>query len=286
MALNPDATGHRTKPLTRTYRWQDVVQYALGIGARRDDHLAFLYEGLGPKVFPTYAVIPAMDANEDLFEVVGGDFTGVVHGMQDVVCHNPFPPAATIETVGEVIGVYDLKRMAQAVVKTTTSTEDGTLLAETTWTLMYLKDGGYGGQAPPRSPRIKAPAREPDWRVEEPTTKEQALLYRLSGDLNPLHADPAAAMEAEKVTGGVPILHGLCTYGMIGRAFIDQECEGDPTRMARITGRFSKPVWPGETLVVEGWRDMDREDPRVVLQASTLERGEPVFTNAFATLKG
>lgn len=278
MALNPEVVGQTTDTLELTYRWQDQVLYALGIGAKREQ-LEFLYEGHGPRVFPTYAVIPAFEANKALFDVVGGQLAGVVHGSQEIRLHAPFPPSGTLKTIGKVDGVYDLKRMAQVVVTTETRDEGGTLLCETHWVLMYLFDGGFGGSPPPRSARIRVPEREPDWRVEETTTTEQALLYRLSGDHNPLHADPVAAKTAEKVTGGVPILHGLCTYGYIGRALLAQECGDDPNRLKVLSGRFSKPVWPGETLVTEGWR----EDGRVLLRAETKERpGEHVFTNAFA----
>ena len=176
-------------------------------------------------------------------------------------------------------GIYDLKRMAQSVVRTESRDADGQLVCETEWTIMYLKDGRFGGEAPPRSPKFRPPEREPDWVVEGSTTTEQALLYRLSGDHNPLHADPEAAMQAEKVTQGRPILHGLCTYGYIGRALLQQECGGDPSRLRTFSGRFSKPIWPGETIITEGWR----EDGRVLVRAATKERpDEHIFTNAYA----
>lgn len=254
--------------------------YALGVGATRDE-LDFLYEGRGPKVLPTYAVVPAFEANRALFEPIGGELAGVVHGSQAIRLHRPFPPSGTLRTVGTVAGIYDLKRMAQVVVTTETKDEAGELLCSTEWVLMYLKDGGFGGPAPPRSARIRVPERDPDWVVRETTSAEQALLYRLSGDPNPLHADPEAARQQEKVTGGVPILHGLCTYGYVGRAVLQKEGGLDPARLKVLSGRFSKPVWPGETLVTEGWR----EDDRVLLRTSTEERpGEHVFTNAYAEL--
>ncbi|MEQ9072601.1 MAG: MaoC/PaaZ C-terminal domain-containing protein [Sandaracinaceae bacterium] len=283
MALNPDAAGKKTEPVEHPYDWQDAALYALGIGASADQ-LDFLYEKRGPKVFPTFAVVPAFEVNRKLFDVVGGDLSGVVHGAQKITLHAPFPPKTKLVTVGEVVGVYDLKRMAQSVIRTETRDGDGTLLAETEWTIMYLKDGGYGGEAPPRSPKIRPPEREADWRVEGATSPEQAILYRLGGhDYNPLHIDPEAAMKAEKVTQGRPILHGLCTYGYIGRAILEQECGGDPSKLKTFYGRFSKPIWPGETIVTEGWR----EDGRVVVRAATLERpDEHIFTNAYAEISG
>lgn len=280
MALRADAVGTTTPEATTAYRWQDVVLYALGVGATTNE-LDFLYEGLGPKVLPTFAVVPAYEAARSLFDVVGGDYSGVVHGAQGITLHRPFPPSGTLTTVGEVSGVYDLKRMGQAVLTTRTEDESGTLLCETEWTLMFLKDGGFGGSPPPRTPKFRVPEREPDWVVEETTSKEQALLYRLSGDHNPLHADPRAAEQAAKVTQGRPILHGLCTYGYIGRAVLNRACGGDPAKLKRLSGRFSKPVWPGDTLVVEGFVS----DGRILIRASTKERpDEQVFTNAFAEL--
>ncbi len=280
MALNTDAAGKRTEEIEHSYRWQDAALYALGIGATASQ-LDFLYEKRGPKVFPTYAVVPAFEANRKLFDVVGGDLSGVVHGSQKIVLHRPFAPEGTLTTVGIVDGIYDLKRMAQSVVRTETRDASGELVCETVWTIMYLMDGGFGGAPPPRSPKIRPPEREADWVVEDPTTPEQALLYRLSGDLNPLHADPAAAEKAAKVTEGRPILHGLCTYGYVGRAILANACDDDPARLKTFYGRFSRPVWPGETIVTEGWR----EDGRVVVRAATKERPtDYVFTNAYAEL--
>lgn len=280
MALHIDATGKRTAPIEMTYRWQDVALYALGIGAKAAE-LDFLYEKRGPKVFPTFAVIPAFEANRELFDVVGGDLSGVVHGSQKIVLHRPFAPEGKLVTVGIVEGIHDLKRMAQSTVRTETRDESGELVCETEWTIMYLKDGGFGGEPPPKSPKIRPPERAPDWVVEDPTTPEQALLYRLSGDHNPLHADPAAAELAAKVTEGRPILHGLCTYGYVGRAILQKECGSDPSRLRTLYGRFSRPIWPGETLVTEGWR----EDGRVVVRAAAKERpNDHVFTNAYAEL--
>ncbi len=280
MALNLDATGKRTAPIELSYRWQDVALYALGIGAKASD-LDFLYEKRGPKVFPTFAVIPAFEANRELFDVVGGDLSGVVHGSQKIVLHKPFAPEGKLVTVGIVEGIHDLRRMAQSTVRTETRDEAGELVCETEWTIMYLKDGGFGGDPPPKSPKIRPPEREPDWVVEDPTSPEQALLYRLSGDHNPLHADPAAAEKAAKVTEGRPILHGLCTYGYVGRAILAKECENDPARLRSFYGRFSRPIWPGETIVTEGWR----EDGRVIVRAAAKERPtDHVFTNAYAEL--
>src|SRR5688500_9765202 len=125
MALKPDALGKTTPELRHTYRWQDAVLYGLGIGAKAEAELDFLFEGKGPKVFPTYAVIPTFAANGALFDVIGGSLLGVVHGGQSIKLHKPFAPSGTLTTVGKVAGIYGLKRMAQANITTETRDEKG-----------------------------------------------------------------------------------------------------------------------------------------------------------------
>lgn len=281
MGLNPDAKGKKTDPIEHTYTWRDVALYNLGIGARAEE-LDYVYEKRGPTVFPTFSVVPGFEACKQLFDVIGGDMGGVVHGSQKITLHRPFASEGTLSTVGEVAGVFDLRRMAQSVITTETRDEAGELICETEWTIMYLKDGGYGGEAPPRSLKVRPPEREPDWVEEASTTPEQAAIYRLgSFDLNPLHVDPEAAKLAEKVTQGRPILHGLCTYGYIARAIVKHEADGNASKLKTFYGRFSKPIWPGETIRTEGWR----EDERIVIRAATAERPtEHIFTNSYAVL--
>lgn len=275
MALNLDATGKKSQPFVHTYRWQDVVLYALGIGAKTGE-LDYLYEGRGPKVFPTYAVVPTFYACAGLFDVIGGNLLGVVHGGQLSRVHKPFPSSGKLTTIGTVAGVYDLKRMAQANMTTETRDEKGDLICETEWSILYRMDGGFGGPPPPKRDEEKPPAREPDWTHEEATSPEQALLYRLSGDLNPLHADPKIG---EMAGFGKPILHGLATYGFAARAVVQKVCGGDADKLKAFSGQFRKPVWPGDTLVTEGWN----EGKRVVLRTSCKERpGEYVFSGAWA----
>lgn len=281
--LDPSAQGKSTEPLIFRYGFRDVALYALGVGAGHRQ-LGFVYEGLdgkSAKVLPTYAVIPTYEACKALFDVVGGNFEGVVHGAQSVRLHKPFASEGTLTTVGRVASVGDLKRMAQVVFATETRDEKNELVCETEWTIMYLLDGGYGGAPPPKSVRVRAPERAPDWTVTETTSVDQALLYRLSGDYNPLHADPVIAEKAMKVTEGRPILHGLCTYGYVGRAILKHECGDDPSKLGLFTGRFSRPVWPGDTLEISGWRD----DGRVIVVCKTKEHPEePVFANSWAEI--
>lgn len=278
MALNLSAVGKTTAELVHSYTWKDVVLYALSIGAKRDTELSYLFEGLGPKVFPSYAVVPAFLANAALFDAIGGNMLGVVHGGQAIRLHKPFAPQGTLKTIGKVSGVYDLKRMATTIVTTETRDESGELVCETEWSVIYRLDGGFEGPPPPKRDEAKAPSRPCDWSVEEATSTETAALYRLNGDFNPLHIDPKIG---ESAGFGHPILHGLCTYGYVCRAVIMKECGGDPSKLKYLSGQFRKPVWPGDTLITEGWR----EDGRIVLRVSAKERpGDYVFSGGYATL--
>jgi len=277
MALNTDVVGDETDALVHSLTWKDAVLYALGVGATKDE-LDYLYEGRGPKVLPTYAVIPAFAAMDDLFDKTGGDLLGVVHGAQSITLHRPFIAGEKLFTTGKVAGIYDMKRMGQAIFTTETKDGAGGLVCETEWLILFRNDGGFGGERPPKSFRNRKPDRDPDFEVSEKTSEEQALLYRLSGDLNPLHADPAIG---EKAGFGQPILHGLCTYGYAGRALLQEICGGDPAKLKGLRGQFRKPVWPGETLITRGWREGDE----VILRVSTAERpDEDCFTNAVATV--
>ena len=284
MALRLDSVGKTTDEVTHSYGWKEAALYALGVGARVPAELDFLFEGRGPRVLPTYAVIPAYEACAALFDVIGGDLLGVVHGNQKTRLHAPFAPADTLRTVGRVAAIYDLKRMAIADIATTTRDSSGALLCETEWRVIYRLDGGFGGPPPPKREDVRVPQREPDWRFETTTTAEQAALYRLSGDFNPLHIDPAIG---EQAGFGGPILHGLCTYGVVGRAVLAHECGGDPSRLKFLSGGFKKPVWPGDTLIVEGYRVEPAESgaARVLVRAvRSKEPAESVFGGGYAEI--
>lgn len=275
MALDLVHVGRSTPPLRYSYDWHQTVLYALGVGAKADE-LDFLYEGRGPQVLPTFGVIPTMQVFASLYDQLGGNPLGIVHAGQGLELLRPFAPRGELSTIGTVTGIYDLRRFAEVVMRTETRDASGEAVCRSEWSLLYRFDGGFGGPPPPKRPRLRPPERSADFRVESVTTHEQALLYRLSGDTNPLHADPsiAAAAGFER-----PILHGLCTYGLVGRAVLQQVCGGDARRLRGLHGQFRKPVLPGDTLIIEGWR----EGERVILQAATArEADQPVFANAYA----
>ena len=279
MALDLSCVGLVTEPVRHAYAWKDVALYALGVGATRDE-LDYLYEGRGPKVLPSFAVIPAFAPLKAAMGNAGVSFDNVVHGHQKVTLHAALPPEGELSTTARVEAVYDMKKMAQVVVRTETRDAGGRSLFDTEWGILVLGEGGWGGEPPPGREGA-APTRAPDFRVEEKTTPEQALLYRLLGDGNPLHADPDFPLVKTRF-GGKPILHGLCTFGFMTRAVAKAVCGGDAGRIRRLSARFSKPVWPGDTLVTEGWRD----GANVRLRTTTLERGEAVLSHCAAEVDG
>jgi acyl dehydratase len=280
MALDVSQVGFTTAPSTFDYDWKTVVLYALGIGATRDE-LAFLYEGKGPRVYPTFGVCPVMPQVNHCLDKTGGDFAMVVHGGQSIKLLRPLPPAGRLVTTATLHALYDMKKLAQAVVRTKTDLEGVGPAFETEWSVLYRGAGNFGGPRPPKSEAIDPPKdRAPDFHVELPTTREQALLYRLSGDLNPLHADPDFAASVGFTQG--PILHGLCTYGIVARAVIQAACGGDETKLEQFEGQFRRPVWPGDTIVVDGFR---LDGGVIALAVTVKERPDAVMTGTSARVR-
>lgn len=279
MAFDLSTVGYTTKAFELPIDWKVLATYALGIGARRDE-LAFLYENTagGMKVFPTFAVIPA---HYPLVEMLGkcqANMAMVVHGGQQIRVHKRIPSSGTLVTTGTIKGIYDMKKFGQVILETHT-TMGGEALFDTTWSIIVREGGNFGGQRPPPAPEEpSAPKdRAPDWTVEEATSPEQALLYRISGDTNPLHADPEFATAVGFPQG--PILHGLCTYGIAGRAILRHAAGGDPARLRVFSAQFRKPVWPGDTLVTQGW---NLPDGKVAVVTHAKGRPDPVLTNTWA----
>ncbi|MEN9578592.1 MAG: hypothetical protein RJA70_1601 [Pseudomonadota bacterium] len=277
MSLDPNSVGSTTRVHRLSYDWQTLALYALGIGAKKDE-LDYLYEKRGPKVYPSFAVVPTYPVLAELLELSRGPYERVVHGGQSIRVHGPIPPAAELETQGRIVAMYDLKRMAQVILRTE-STVSGKLLFETEWQIIFRGEGGFGGDKRPRPDAPVTPKRDADWVFEELISPEQALLYRLSGDHNPLHADPDFAASVGFEQG--PILHGLATFGYLCRAATLRSCGGDASRITSLTAQFKKPVWPGESLRVEGF---NTPEGQVIMQAYAGGRSEPVVGGCAAEL--
>jgi acyl dehydratase len=278
MALDLSIVDKPLEPQLFTYDWKDTVLYALGVGAKKDE-LDWLYEGRGPKVLPSFAVVPMFEPMLDCVVKTGGDLSMVVHGKQRVRLHAELPPAATLSTVARVRGLYDMRKFAIVIIECEVKDAAGKHYADTSSQLIIRNAGGFGGETPPKEEKVaEVPkGQEPDFRFEEKTTPEQALLYRLSGDYNPLHADPAFAASVGFEQG--PILHGLCTFGHMVRHVAKAGCGGDPSKLTAFETKFTKPVWPGETLVTEGW---NVAPGKIAVQVKVKERDEAVCTASWA----
>ena len=269
MTLNPEAVGVESSEHTLRFDWKTLALYALGIGAKRSE-LDYLYEARGPKAFPTFAVVPGYPLLFELLGRSGGSLTQLVHASQSVRVHGPLPRSGELSTRGKIVGLYDMKKFAQMVFETRTSCE-GQLVYESEWSMFFIGQGGFGGPRPPKSPVPKIPSdARPVFEFEEVVPPEQALLYRLSGDPNPLHADPAFAAQVGFPQG--PILHGLATYGYCARALIHSVLGGEAARLQAFHAQFRKPVWPGEVLKTQGFVI----EGEYVLRAFAGGREEPV----------
>ncbi len=267
---------------TSSYEVDDVILYHLGIGAgvpaTDTNELEYTYEK-NLKVLPSFCVVPVFSSmGASLFGVEGLKFNPamLLHGEQDIEIHRPLPTQAKLENQVRIAGIYDKGKAALVVLEVKTS-EGGAPLFTNRFSLFLRGEGGFGGDAGPKAGN-EAPARAADLTLESKTLPQQALLYRLSGDKNPLHADPAFA----KMGGfDTPILHGLCSFGIVCKAAVDHALAGDVTKVARYQARFAGVFFPGETMVTSVWR----EGNQLLLASKSKERGTPVLSNAAITLR-
>jgi acyl dehydratase len=263
MPLNPDAVGARSEPARRSWTSKDALLYAVGVGAGAADpfgELAFTTENtkdVAQQVLPTMAVVLGAGGGEAYSAVGEINWMMLVHGEQAVELHQPLPVEGEAESVVTVTGIYDKGSGALLTTETVaTDVATGQPLFTTRSGAFIRGEGGWGGDRGPSGPRNVAPDRAPDNEVTYTTRADQALLYRLSGDRNPLHSDPSFAAMAGFDR---PILHGLCSYGFTGRALLHSLCGSDPARFRSMEARFSSPVWPGDALTVSMWLDGEGE---------------------------
>lgn len=250
MPIDPSKVGTEGKPVLRDWTFPKALLYALGVGASVDE-LQFT-TNKHQKVLPTFAVIVG-GGGVPLGEI--GTFNPVmlVHGEQAIEVFGEIPTDGQVRSQGRIAGIYD-KGSGAAIEMASESrdAETGELRFRTRSTVFLRGEGGFGGDRGPTGPKNVPPSRAPDLTRTYATREDQALLYRLSGDWNPLHSDPELARRAGFPR---PILHGLCTYGFTGRALLHDLCGSEPARFRSMEGRFARPVFPGQSLTIEMWHD-------------------------------
>lgn len=276
LALDIPAVEHSYGP-------KDCMLYALGLGLGQDpmnkDELAFVYEK-NLKVLPTFALVQGYTPYWLRRPETGVTWTKVVHGEQGLTLHAPVKPQGTVIGKIRILDVIDKGEGRGALVyseRRITDKASGALLATLMQTTFCRADGGFGGPTHAAPQPHPIPEHTPDLTCDLPTRPEMALIYRLSGDINPLHSDPEFAKAAGFPR---PILHGLATFGLAGHALLKSLCGYDPARLTGMAGRFSAPVFPGETIRTEIWRD----GGVVSFRARVLERDVVAINNGRADI--
>ena len=254
MPINPDAVGTTSEPAEVSWTSKDALLYAVGIGGGTDE-LPYTTENTKDtpqQVFPTFPVVVGFGRGPGVMSKIGSFNPALlVHGQQSVTLHRPLPVEGRAMVTSRITGIYDKGKAAVVVTAADAALEDGTPLYTTTMSAFIRGEGGWGGDRGPSGAVNEPPSRNPDQVVNYQTSPTQALVYRLSGDRNPLHSDPSFAQ-----MGGFerPILHGLCTYGFTGRALLYSLCGSQSANFRHMEGRFASPVLPGDALTVKIWR--------------------------------
>ena len=272
-----------------SYGPKDCMLYALGLGLGQDplnaDELAFVYEK-NLKVLPTFAVMQGYAAYWLRRPEIGVTWEKVVHGEQGLVLHQPVAPQGTVIGRTRILDVVDKGAGKGALIYSERAISDkasGRLLATLTQTTFCRGDGGFGGPKREIPPPHALPQRAPDGICDFSTRPEMALIYRLSGDTNALHVDPDFAKAAGFPR---PVLHGLATFGVAGHELLKAVCGYDPSRLTAMAGRFSAPVFPGETIRTEFWRDNDKDLGVISFRARVVERDVIAIDHGRAQVDG
>ena len=286
MALDHDKLlGFDIPPVEQTLTTRDTILYALGVGLGQDpmdtQQLQFVYEP-GLKALPTMAIVLGYPGPWYAQADAGVTRSHVVHGEQGFRIHRPLPVAGTVVGKTRCTGVVDKGTGKGALLLTECEVRDkatGGLVCTLTSTSFARADGGFGGPTGPVKPVHAIPETPVQHVCDLVTRPEAALVYRLSGDYNPLHADPAAA---KKAGYDQPILHGRCTFSIAGHAILKTLCGYDPARLVSMEGRFSSPVYPGETIRTEMWLSGNV----VTFRSTVPARGVTVLNNGRAEIVG
>lgn len=282
MAIDYDKLMNRKfERLEHTYTEKDTILYALGVGMGIDpldeDCLKFVYED-GLKAMPSMANVLAYPGFWAKEPDTGIDWVKILHAGQEMIMHKPLPASGKVEATTRINEIVDKGEgkgaliLSERTVRDSATGEDLCTLISTT---MARGDGGFGGPSVPSPKPDSVPEREADIVCDLPTLPMAALIYRLSGDYNPLHASPSVATAAGFKA---PILHGLCTFGVATHAIMKTLCDYDPSRFHRIRLRFSSPVYPGETIRTEIWRNGNE----VAFRCRVVERDVVVINNGYA----
>ncbi|MDH5534996.1 MAG: MaoC/PaaZ C-terminal domain-containing protein [Betaproteobacteria bacterium] len=262
---------------------RDVMLYALGVGLGAEpanpEQLKFVYED-NLQALPTMAVILGYPGPWHAHPDLGITRSHVVHGEQGFMIHRPLPVEGAVLGKTRVVDVVDKGKSKGALILTECKVRDkasGETICTLTSTTFCRADGGFGGAAGSAKNPHEIPDTEPQHTCDLPTLPQAALIYRLSGDYNPLHADPASAKQAGYK---MPILHGRCIFGVVGHALLKTCCGYDPSRLKSMDARFSAPVFPGETIRTEMWISKNT----VSFRATVPDRGLTVLDNGRATI--
>ncbi|MEA3437417.1 MAG: SDR family NAD(P)-dependent oxidoreductase [Thermodesulfobacteriota bacterium] len=279
MALNLKSIGEKAGPFIKEYAQKDTILYALGVGAGFSD-LQYCYEK-DLKVLPSFSIAAIFDILSEFAIKAEVNLAGILHGEQDLIFHDPVPPEGTITTNGQITNIYDKGKDKGALVigKSETCHSNGQKIFTSICSLFCRLDGGFDGKKSPKT-TFTFPQREPDFIVDDKPLLNQPLIYRLSGDIFPLHADPkfAKASGFEK-----PIMHGLCTHGFACRALISRLIPNEPEKARRMACRFSSTLYPGvpiKTLIwktAEGealWKVVNVEIDDVIIDNGIFEYGD------------
>lgn len=259
MSLDLAAVGRSSEPAQVSWTADDCALYALGVGAGQDDPLGELSfttdnsHGVAQQVLPAFGVILTQFRGTGRVDIGTFDPAMLVHAEQEVALSGPLPSSGSMHVTTRVEGIYDKGSGALVVTESTGTLSGANQPLVTTRSSVFIKgEGGFGVRGP--ASEWQRPSRDPDKILACATRPDQALLYRLSGDHNPLHTDPWFAARAGFAR---PILHGMCTYGVVSRTLLNAFCGGDVTPFAAMSARFSRPVLPGDGLHVHVWQELD-----------------------------